>query len=87
MLLTFLKYFRVSGLRSHISVTRQTAVRRTPLFFSLRRARVQGMNISMSSGTLRIIRKAHSAAFEERKNKRREVRLVGVAIDRQSGWI
>lgn len=61
-MVTFLKYFNVSGLRSHISVMRQMAVRRTPLFFSVSRARVQGMNISISSGTLRTILKAQSAA-------------------------
>lgn len=60
---TFLKWFNVSTLFSHISVIRVTPVMRTPWFFSVIRLRVAGRNISISSGTRLMIRKAQSAAF------------------------
>lgn len=60
---TFLKWFSVSMLFSHISVIRVTPVMSTPWFFSVIKLRVAGKNISINSGTRLMIRKAQSAAF------------------------
>ena len=54
---TFLRCGMESGLALHISSMRVAAPTSTPWFFSRRRERVSGTNISMSSGTLRIILK------------------------------
>ena len=60
--LTRLKCGSESGFAAHISVTRQTPVRRTAWFFSLSSCRVVGTNTSIRSGTLRMILIAHRAA-------------------------
>lgn len=62
---TFLKWCRVSGLFSHISVMRHTAVNKTPWFFSFSKERVAGINISIRSGTLRMMQKAHRIAWKK----------------------
>ena len=63
ILLTCLKWFKVSMLFSHISVISVTPVIKTPWFFSVKRLRVAGRNISISSGTRLMIRNAQRAAF------------------------
>ena len=55
--LTFLKCVTDSGLAAHISSTSPTAPTNTPWFLSARRGRVIGTNISIKSGTFRIILK------------------------------
>ena len=60
--LTRLKCGSESGFAAHISVTRQTPVRRTAWFFSLSSCLVVGTNTSIRSGTLRTILIAHRAA-------------------------